>query len=361
MKRISFTVINDLSCDQRMMRICTSLSNAGYRVTLIGRELKSSVPLISRAYKQVRLKCFFVKGKLFYTEYNIRLFFYLLFNHFEIYCGIDLDTIVANHLVAKLKCKPCVYDAHEYFPGVAEVVGRPVVKMAWTMVEKFIVPRVKYCYTVNQSIAELFKEKYNVDFHIIRNMSVKSDFFDIPKDEKYILYQGDLNIDRGIDETIEAMKYLDCKFYICGMGLQYNELVILSKKNGVENKIKFHGRLKPEDLKEITLKATIGITFFRNTCLNNYYSLANRFFDYMHSGVPQIMVDFPEYKRINTEIPIGILINLSAVNIIGAVNKMFEDKALYNQLKSNCLKAREIYNWQNEEIKLTEIYKSIKS
>jgi uncharacterized protein (DUF302 family) len=45
LKKITFTVTNDLTYDQRMQRICASVANAGYDVLLIGRKLQGSLPL----------------------------------------------------------------------------------------------------------------------------------------------------------------------------------------------------------------------------------------------------------------------------------------------------------------------------
>ena len=81
--RIALTVTNDLSYDQRMQRICTSLVRAGYEVMLIGRLLKKSIPLQMQPFVQKRLYCFFNKGFLFYIEYNIRLFIFLLFVKYD--------------------------------------------------------------------------------------------------------------------------------------------------------------------------------------------------------------------------------------------------------------------------------------
>nr|HPI55391.1 hypothetical protein [Chitinophagaceae bacterium] len=77
-KRIVLTVTTDLNFDQRMIRIATTLANAGYDVLLIGRLKPNSKPLQDRTYRQKRLPVFFQKGPAFYTEYNLRLFFYLL-------------------------------------------------------------------------------------------------------------------------------------------------------------------------------------------------------------------------------------------------------------------------------------------
>ena len=76
---VIFTVTNDLSYDARMHRICGTLTANGYGVTLVGRALPYSTPLKDRPFGQKRLHCFFQKGFPFYAEYNLRLFFFLLF------------------------------------------------------------------------------------------------------------------------------------------------------------------------------------------------------------------------------------------------------------------------------------------
>jgi hypothetical protein len=108
-----------------MQKIASSLASAGFEVLLLGRNKSNSKPLTNQKYNQHRLNCFFEKGKLFYIEFNIRLFFYLLFNSFHIVNAIDLDTIMPCFVVSKLKQKPCFYDAHEYFTEVPEVIDRP--------------------------------------------------------------------------------------------------------------------------------------------------------------------------------------------------------------------------------------------
>ena len=129
--KIIFAVTNDLTYDQRMQRICRSLSKAGYEVELVGRVRHFSVPITYEPYQQTRLKCFFNKGKLFYLEYNLRLLIYLTFSNFDACCAIDLDTIIPVYLIGRLKGIKTIYDAHEYFTEVPEVVNRPFVKSIW--------------------------------------------------------------------------------------------------------------------------------------------------------------------------------------------------------------------------------------
>ena len=136
MKRIYFTVTNDLTYDQRMQRICTSLARNGYAVALVGRKLISSLPLSEKKFKQKRIRCWFNKGKWFYAEYNFRLFFFLLFKRMDAICAIDLDTILPCLHISRWKRIPRIYDAHELFTELKEVLSRPSIQKAWTKIEK---------------------------------------------------------------------------------------------------------------------------------------------------------------------------------------------------------------------------------
>lgn len=87
--KIIFTVTNDLVHDQRMIRICSTMTELGYEVQLIGRKQKKSTPISSQPYEQTRFRLFFESGKLFYVEYNLRLLIFLLFRKFDAICSID--------------------------------------------------------------------------------------------------------------------------------------------------------------------------------------------------------------------------------------------------------------------------------
>ena len=167
---IYLTVTNDLSYDQRMMRICASLSKAGYHVVLVGRKLPSSAPLPTASYSQKRLGCWFNKGKLFYAEYNLRLFIFMLFKKMDCICSIDLDTILPCLFISKLKKTKRVYDAHELFCEMKEIVTRPGIQKVWKKIERYALPQFKNGYTVNQPIADEFYKMYGVKYAVIRNV-----------------------------------------------------------------------------------------------------------------------------------------------------------------------------------------------
>jgi len=360
MKSIFCTVTNDLVYDQRMNRICASLVAAGYDVTLVGRERPFSKPLSEKVFKQARLKCWFDKGKLFYAEYNIRLFLFLMGKKIDIICGIDLDTILPAHFISRMKGIPMVYDAHEYFTEMEEIVRRPLVHKAWKWIERFTVPKVKYGYTVSNGYAGLFREKYGVEFEIVRNATVLKELPERTATEPYILYQGAVNEGRGLEETIQAMQHIDCQLYICGLGDVYEKLQQLVQELGLTEKVIFHGYVEPDKLKSFTINATIGLTIFTNKGLSNQYSLANRFFDYFHGGVPQIAMEYPEYVDFCKKYEVAELIPAVEVeHIVAAARKLLEDKQRYQVLAANCLEARKFNNWQEEAKKLQRLYAQI--
>lgn len=355
-----FTVTTDLSYDQRMIRICSTLANAGYKVLLVGRELKFSIPLTTQPFKQKRISCFFEKGKLFYAEYNIRLFFYLLFKKMDCICAIDLDTILPCYFISKIKKTKRVYDAHELFCEMKEIVTRPGIYSIWKKIERYTVPNFPLGYTVNKPIANEFKKMYGVDYEIIRNIALLKELKKVEKKEKFILYQGAVNEGRCFETLIPAFKHINCKLIICGDGNFIQQAKQLVTANNLADKVIFKGSIKPQELSEITQQACIGITLFENKGLSNYYSLGNRFFDYLHAGIPQLCVNYPLYAEINKELPIAVLIDdVSSKNIATQLNNLLVNEVLYNELKQNCLKLRQTLNWQQEEIKLIKFYKNL--
>ena len=359
-KKLVFTVTNDLTYDQRMIRICSSLQKAGYDVLLIGRKLSNSKPLQPLSFQQKRLSCFFNRGKLFYGEYNIRLFFYLLFLKADLLCAIDLDTILPVMFVSKLRNIQRVYDAHELFCEMKEIVTRPSIYKTWKRIERFAVPHFKYGYTVNNPIRDIFQKEYQVDYKVIMSVPIYIPNETSSLKERFILYQGTVNEGRSFETLIPAFQYIECPLWIYGDGNFLKQAKKLVKDYKLENKVHFKGKLLPAELREVTKKAMLGITLFENNGLSNYLSLANRFFDYIHSEVPQLCVDYPAYREINNKFQVAELISdLSSENIARHINGILKDSEKMKTMQQNCKQAAKVYNWQQEEKKLLEFYKNI--
>ncbi|GAC1439696.1 MAG: glycosyltransferase [Sediminibacterium sp.] len=362
MLKILFTVTNELNYDQRMHRIAGSLTTAGYEVLLVGRCKKGSIPLQQQVFQQKRLYCFFEKGMLFYAEYTIRLFFFLLYRRTDCICAVDLDTILPCYAVSKIRGRQRIYDAHELFTEQQELIRRPFIRKLWLVIERFAVPRFKSGYTVNDFIAAELKRRYHVEYAVIRNLPVFSQSLPVQEYpvEKYFLYQGSVNEGRCFETLVPAMQQVEAKLVICGEGNFFKQVCELTRTYGTEEKTDMRGYVLPGRLKQITTNAYAGITLFESTGLNQYQSLANRFFDYMMAGIPQLCVNYPEYKKVNDAFGIAYLVNDTKTQTIAdAMNKMLSDAVLYEQLRTNCHKAASVLNWENEEKELLHFYRSL--
>ncbi len=369
-KRILISVTNDLIADQRVGKVSASLQSNGYDVLLIGCIKKGRAPL-KRPYQTFRFNLFFKKRFVFYMEYNLRLLFVLLFKRKDILLCNDTDALPANFIASKLCRVPLVFDAHELFPEVPEVVGRPRVKRVWEKIEDIIFPHLKQSYTVCNSIAEHYKQKYGITMGVVRNIPNKeTTSATVDKNQnkiitllpslegkKLLLYQGAINVGRGVEWLINAMPYLDnCVLCICGGGDLFEEMQALTKEKKLEDRIIFTGRLPFEELNQYTSQADLGFVLLENMGLSYYYSLPNRIFDYMKYGVPVLASNFPEIARIVETHQTGKLISHYEpeylAKVILEMLKEWEDKSVYQNRLNELSKE---FCWENEAQIMLEI------
>lgn len=367
MKKIYVSVTNDLVADQRVNRVALTLNELGIKVHLIGRKLKHSYPINNRSYSTFRFVLPFNKGVLFYASYNIYLFFYLLFKKTHILWANDLDSLPANYLISKLKGIPLVFDSHEYFTEVPELVNRNFVKKIWLLIEKSIVPNLKHCITVCNSIAYEFEKKYGTKFVVVRNLPLRksnsdsSSTFKKQIEAKTIIYQGALNIGRGIEVVIQAMLYIEnTNLIIAGDGDIKNELIQLSKKLNLSNRVTFLGKISLNELHNYTKTADLGFSLEENMGLNYYYALPNKLFDYIQAEIPVLTSNFPEMEAIVTKYSIGRTTGeRNPEKIATLISEMLADSRQINIWKQNLKIAAEELVWENEKkILIDEVKKT---
>lgn len=373
--KIIISVTSDLVTDQRVHKVALTLQDADYEVVLLGRRKKSSSALLPRTYKTKRFNLWFETGFLFYANYNFRLFFYLLFSKFDVFLSNDLDTLLPNFLVSKLRNKALVYDTHEYFTGVPELLHRPKIKRIWKNIEDYIFPKLTHIYTVNDSISNLYKKEYAVNIQVIRNLPlvVEHSKTEIPTPylAKYeqlkncktqiILYQGAVNKDRGLEEMIAAMAYIsDAIFVVIGSGDIENELLIQVEKQKLSNKVLFLGQIPFHILPAFTKLATMGISLEKDTNINYKYASPNKVVDYIHAEIPVFASQLIEIELIINKYQIGKCVKThEPIEIAKFVNEILKDKNQLEIWKNNCQKAKLELNWNTEKEKLLQIFSNL--
>ena len=370
-KIVVISVTNDLATDQRVQKVAQTLLNMGFEVLLVGRLLKGSLPVPH--YKHHRMKLFFTKGVAFYAAYHFRLFLFLLFKKADVLVANDLDTLLPNYLISKIKGLPLVYDSHEYYTEVPELQGNPTKKKIWLGVEQFIFPKLKKVFTVNASIAQIYEEKYKVKLNVLRNVPRKSHLqldskatlrkqLNLPPDKKIIIMQGSgINVSRGGEEAVEAMQFVEnTLLYIIGAG----DAISLLKQMVIDLKLQdtviFIAKLPYRELLNYTACADAGLTLDKDNNLNYRYSLPNKLFDYFACGLPVIASKLVEIEKIHHQFPFGILLHeVTAQSVAAAIRSVDVNATEYQAWLINIKKASEILCWENEEKIIEEVYRDL--
>lgn len=371
MKKIIVSVSNDVVTDNRVKRTCSLLHELGFEVILVGRLRKESLPIESRKYKVKRFKLIFDKGPLFYAEFNIRLLLFLIFQKVDILYSNDLDTLAANYFASKIKSHSrLIYDTHELFTEVPELENRRFVKNTWLRIEKHIFPKLKHIITVNNSIARIYEEKYKKSLLVVRNVPEKYKNENaltkieagIPEDKFILIIQGSgLNIDRGIEEAVLSMEFIDnALLIIVGSGDVIPKVKEIVAKKHLENKVKFYGKRPYLEMMQLTSLANIGLTLDKPLNDNYKFSLPNKLFDYIQAGIPILSSELVELKRIIENYDIGCFVKtISPEEIAQTINNLIENPSTLEHYKKNCQKAAEFENWDFEKLKLINLFEDL--
>ena len=300
---------------------------------------------------------------MFYAELNLRLFFLLLFLKKNVLLANDLDTLLPNYIVSKLLRKKLVFDSHELFSEIPELVYRPFVKKIWIHLENQMLPTLKNTYTVCDSIANYYAEKYQTKFNVIRNLPVKKNNISFSKlsfdtsGKKIILYQGAVNMGRGLEFIVDTMPFLsNCILFIVGTGDIINKLKKLVINKNLEKKVKFLGQLTPKKLQTITPLAALGISVEEDLGLNYRFALPNKIFDYIQAEVPILVSDLPEMKKIVTDYKVGEIVKNREPKKVAKQIKELLKKDFSSELKV----AKKALIWEHQENELLAIFKNLK-
>jgi glycosyltransferase involved in cell wall biosynthesis len=377
---ITVTVISDLVTDYRVHKICQTLYDEGYGVHLIGSSNKRSLALNPRDYQTDRIKTWFNRSALFYAEFNIRLFIRLLHQKPDIFLGNDLDVMPATMLSARIRKKPIVYDSHEFFLGMAGMDKKPIRRNIWNYIQTRVFARLKYMYTVSDSIRNLYGKIYHEKLFVVRNLPLKNQDNailtseemnrlrsieeKIPENKHLLIFQGaGINESRGAEELVLSMQFLDAADYhllIIGGGDVFPKLEKMIEQYHLREKITLIPKLPFTLLGRLTRKAQLGISIDKSSVLNHKYSLPNKLFEYLHASVPVLASRLIEQERIINQFEVGDFIDdYQPEHIAKKIREIFANPEQLNRWKQNTCKVRETLNWENESKIVIDIFKQV--
>ena len=355
-KKIIVSVISDIVTDQRVQKECNTFRKMGYEVLLIGRKSKNTFLIKELDYKVIRFINLFRRGPLMYLVFNIQLFFYLLFKNVDVLWANDLDTLLPNFIISRLKNIKLVYDSHEYFTlSVYKKTSRRI----WQKLENFLFPRLKNIITVSGSIKKVYEEKYKVPITVIRNVpyrihNINPEKVNLLPDKKILIMQGvGLNDNRGCEESVLAMQFLpdDFNLYFIGSGTVLDKLKKMVLDLDLSSKVTFINVLPYNEMIDYTRKSFLGLIFERIDITDHHrFALPNKFFDYINAGIPVLSSKATEIKLLIEKYQIGDFIDtFEPAEIAAKIIEIEKNNGVYNLWRNNAIIASKELNWENEE------------
>lgn len=288
---------------------------------------------------------------------------------FDIYHSNDLNTLIQGYVCSKLrlKRKPLIYDSHE-----VQTSRTGYNSPLYGKLEKTLLKKVDTMVVENHTRAAYNDELYGFYPEVLHNYPFKQiseienqinlhQQLNLNPNEKILLYQGGIQIGRGLEKLIEAVPHFDeGTLVLIGDGRQKPELQKMVQERKLEGRVKFIDKVPLADLPKYTKNAYLGFQVLNNICYNHWSASSNKLFEYMMSNIPIVACSFPEIQRVVTEEEVGICVDShDPLDIARGVNEMLRNPQMRQKMSENCDHAKEIYNWENEQQALLKIYAEV--
>jgi len=351
------TVLDDLRRDPRVWKEVASLRNAGYDVSIIGVKGKG-LPNYEKKVGIEVFRCFAGwhsrASPLFYTIFATPRAVAI---KPQIYHSHDLSTLLVGFIGAKINNAKLIYDSHE----LCVEMSHGIKKVMWRLLEQILIKQCNFVLTVNESIAKELANRYNAKMPTVLLNAVP--YKKLPKKKKNspyrIVYEGIYAKDRNLDKIVEAVLHIrNGVLVFIGEGAEEHSLKKLRDKLEINEKVSFLKPIPREELIPFISSCDIGLAIYSKNSLNNFYATPNKLFEYIMAGIPIIGSNFPEMKNIIEGEGIGLTVDPdNPKEIASCINKLIEDKSLYDKMQKKLERARQKYNWEREEKKLVELYR----
>ncbi|EJQ16975.1 hypothetical protein IE3_00293 [Bacillus cereus BAG3X2-1] len=321
--------------------------------------------LLAFLLTQRKVATLFVRGAILFRMIRAGLK-----KKYDIYHSNDLNTLPQGFICAKiLRRKKLIYDSHE-----VQTSRTGYNSNIYGIMEKFF---IKFCDVIimeNHTRAKYTEGLYGFYPKVIHNypfvsrpeLSKSMDLhglLNISRNEPILLYQGGIQIGRGLDKLVQAAPLFKRGVVVfIGDGRIKPELQQMVQDMKLEDRVKFLPKVPVQDLIHYTKNAYLGFQVLNNICFNHYSASSNKLFEYMMSGVPVVACKFPEIQGVVEKENIGVCVDShDPASIADGVNYLLDHPEEREIMKENCFSARNTYNWNEEKQMFIDIYKEIAS
>lgn len=292
----------------------------------------------------------------------------------------DLSTLPIGYVITRLTGARLLYDSHELWSSILGKGGNgsPVLRPALRL-ERSLARKADAVITVSSGIAKTMSEELGIEVpRVIRNIPEPPAGFNvdarapsplrqslaIDEDVPVVLYQGGMFRGRGLATLLAAMqevRHPKAILVLLGNGPLVPEL-----KNQVHgtpalrDRVRFLPAVPTAELLEWTRGATIGVHPIEGDSRNHQLCLPNKLFEYIHAGLPVLVSDMPEMKRLVEEMGLGkVFVAGNAIDLAGKLDSLLCDEAAISFHRTRVAAAQQVLTWKSERLALCEIYRGL--
>jgi glycosyltransferase involved in cell wall biosynthesis len=387
-------VVSDLRIDPRVEREARALAAAGYRVTVLcpdptlGQVEDLSIDwgdavevrfIAGQASQFVMERPGFAGGLIYRAALAEATARQPLAIHSH-----DLNTCLIGLAVSRQIGAYFVADFHEW---TSENVHWDQVASQWApypddwkaelqALERRVMKEASAAITVCDSIADAIADELGQGRRptVIRNIPALAaettreypplkQQLGLSSDQFVLLWQGGTGPTRLIEPIIEALRFTpDCTLVIRGPSLDlfgggYRKL---AESIGAADRLILQDALPSRDVVAAARGADAGIWTLPELCRNFTYALPNKIFEYIASGLPLLVADYPEARRIVQKHGIGITFDpYDPRSIADAINRLIHEPELTQGFRANTTNALVTLDASKEWDKIVDLYDAL--
>lgn len=285
-------------------------------------------------------------------------------NHYDLIHANDWDALPVACEYNRFSKAKIIFDAHEYNldKDKSSVFGFLYQRYFTFLFNKYG-DLVNERITVASSIEKLYRKHFDWKFEIIINAPDFTPIYYKPVNPSYIhlVHHGRAAPARNLEEIIDLVKYLDNRYYL-HMYLTPSipgYLESLKKRAGnYSGHVVIHDPVRPKELILEISQYDIGIPLIKADKDSYFYSLPNKFFDYIMAGLMVIVSPLPMMVDMIDKYEVGLYSNAFTLESIAEMVNSLSTNDL-NKYKKNSIRASKELNSEIEMKKLFNIYKQL--
>jgi len=360
-KRILMLLSNEYRPDPRVEKEASTLASSGFDVTVLCWDRERKRPREEGETVHVRrLAGLGLGGKvgmvLHYPYFTMRTIVTGLGMEFDAVHSHDLDTLLPGIILAKIKRRPLVYDAHEHYAKMVEddLPGPAVVIL--DRIEKAWVRKPDMIIAANQRIMDYLGEWTAGRIVLVMNCIDLIDAGTATPGKRVIFYGGALEPKRYVMEIIHAAKGVEgYEVRVAGTGSLKPQVEEAAKAGNVT----FLGYVGHSVLLDEMSRATLVIALLDPSNENNRIGTPNRLFEAMALGVPVLCTKGTLSGDIVTEEDCGLAIDWSEPEFRRVLDELRSNDTVRAKGRNGRRAAEGKYNWKIMGDRLVQAYRGL--